>query len=113
MTGHPSSDEEFTTLVDEFADTPAVSGPDPSGGGFGSSALKVNGSIFAMLSGDHLVVKLPRERVAALISSGVGWPFDAGKGRPMKEWMTVSAEDRESWLALAREALDFVRSRKR
>ncbi len=28
----------------------------------------------------------------------------------MKEWLTVTAEDHESWLALAREALDFVGS---
>jgi hypothetical protein len=53
-------------------------------------------------------VKLPHDRVSTLISTGAGAPFDAGKGRPMKEWLTVTAEDRDSWLALAREALDFV-----
>lgn len=26
----------------------------------------------------------------------------------MKEWVTVTADDEESWLALGREALDFV-----
>jgi hypothetical protein len=55
-------------------------------------------------------VKLPHDRVSTLIGSGAGAPFDAGKGRAMKEWLTVTVDDEESWLALAREALDFVGS---
>jgi hypothetical protein len=31
----------------------------------------------------------------------------------MKEWLTVVADDEETWLALANEALDFVGSRRR
>jgi hypothetical protein len=31
----------------------------------------------------------------------------------MKEWLTVSGADHGTWLALAREALDFVGSRRR
>ncbi|MGO4227229.1 hypothetical protein AB4Y72_00015 [Arthrobacter sp. YAF34] len=54
-----------------------------------------------MISGGKLVVKLPHHRVATLIGSGAGTPFDAGKGHPMKEWLTVIADDMESWLALA------------
>lgn len=104
-------EERFNALIDEFRSVPGVSVPgEPGQHGFGSSALKVHGSIFAMVSGGRLVVKLPRDRVNALIGTGVGAPFDAGKGRPMKEWLTVTAEDHESWLALAREALDFVGS---
>jgi hypothetical protein len=61
-----------------------------------------------MLSRGHLVVKLPRERVAALIASGAGLPFDAGKGTPMKEWVAVSDADDNTWRALAEEALAFV-----
>lgn len=98
-------------LVGEFASSPGVSAPgEPGGRGFGSSALKVNGSIFAMISGGKLVLKLPHARVDTLMRAGAGTPFDAGKGRPMKEWLTVTADDNESWLALAREALDFVGS---
>jgi hypothetical protein len=104
-------EERFNALVEEFAASPGVTVPgEPGRRGFGSSALKVNGSIFAMISGGKLVVKLPHHRVATLMSSGVGTPFDAGKGHPMKEWLTVTADDMDSWLALAREALDFVGS---
>lgn len=100
----------FAALVEEFAGMPGVE--PPSGGrAFGSTALKVRGSIFAMLMGDRLVVKLPRERVAALVARGEGAPFDSGKGRPMREWVTVIEDD--AWHAVATEALAFVRSLQR
>lgn len=105
------AEERFRELVEEFAASPGVSVPGERGlRGFGSSALKVNGSIFAMISHGRLVLKLPAARVGSLIAAGAGTPFDAGKGRPMKEWLTVTADDMESWLALAREALGFVGS---
>lgn len=105
------AEERFKELVEEFAASPGVSVPgEPGRRGFGSSALKVNGSIFAVISHGRLVLKLPAARVGSLIAAGAGTQFDAGKGRPMKEWVTVTGEDRETWLALAREALDFVES---
>ncbi|MGI8827166.1 MAG: hypothetical protein ACR2JC_16300 [Chloroflexota bacterium] len=101
-------EERFAALVDALAAEPGVTAPGESGRReFGSSALKVNGSIFAMLTRGLLVVKLPRDRVNASIQDGIGDPFDAGKGTPMKEWLTV-AGDEDTWLTLAREALDFV-----
>jgi hypothetical protein len=102
-------EERYAALVDALAGQTGVTAPHETGRrGFGSSALKVNGSIFAMLTRGHLVVKLPRDRVSALIQDGIGGPFDAGKGTPMKEWLTVLGDDEDTWLALAREALDFV-----
>lgn len=81
------------------------------GSGFGSGALKIGGKIFAMLSsrGDF-VVKLPRQRVDALIASGDGDRYDPGRGRLMKEWLVVRSSSQDEWESLADEALEFVRS---
>jgi hypothetical protein len=55
------------------------------------------------------VVKLPRQRVDELIGSGEGERFDPGHGRLMKEWVTIGPECGRLWVALAEEALGFVR----
>jgi hypothetical protein len=81
-----------------------------SGTGFGGNqGLRLNGKIFAMLVRDELVVKLPRDRVAELASSGMGRHFDAGKGRPMKEWLSVPTDHSRRWSALVDEAREFAR----
>jgi TfoX/Sxy family transcriptional regulator of competence genes len=80
--------------------------------GFGAGTLQVNGRIFAMISGGRLVLKLPAERVAALLASGEGRPFDAGKGRAMREWVALDERPDEQWLTLAEQARDFVAGRR-
>jgi TfoX/Sxy family transcriptional regulator of competence genes len=80
--------------------------------GFGSAALKVRGKIFAMPSQGTVVLKLPRERVSALVASGAGAPYDPGHGRVMREWVALRGEEDE-WLSLAREAYAFVAQRGR
>jgi TfoX/Sxy family transcriptional regulator of competence genes len=105
-------ESRFADLVTAFADEPGVTPPDPTGGRrFGADALKVDGAIFAMVVQGALVLKLPRDRVAALVAEGVCGPFDSGKGRPMREWATVADPARDR--ALGREALEFVRSARR
>jgi hypothetical protein len=74
---------------------------------FGSNGLKVNGKLFALFTQGTLVVKLPRDRVAALVAAKVGKPFDPGHGRSMKEWLTVT-DANAPWIVLAREAHRFV-----
>ncbi len=81
--------------------------PTESRRAFGSNGIKVNGKIFAMLVRGSLVLKLPRSRVEAMIAAGIGTAFDAGKGKPMKEWVVVRAPD-ATWISLAREARAFV-----
>ena len=73
-----------------------------------SVGLRVDGKIFAMLVRGSLVVKLPAERVAELVSSGRGQQFDPRRdGRLMKEWVVLD-RPRPPWLDLAREAYRFV-----
>jgi hypothetical protein len=82
--------------------------PPGTGSGFGRSALRFNGKIFAMLVRGRLVVKLPADRVNTLVTDGHGNRFDANKGTPMKEWLALAPESELDWSALAREALEFV-----
>jgi hypothetical protein len=103
----PTSQAElFESLCDEYAGVTGVTVPE-GGTGFGSHALKINKSIFAMLVNDQIVVKLPATRVSRLISDGAGAPFDAGKGRPMKEWVGLTVDD-EACRELVAEAKAFV-----
>jgi hypothetical protein len=109
----PSADALFARLVERYRDDSQVTLPVAEGArGFGDSALKVGGRIFAMVTRGDLVVKLPRTRVDELVGRGVGSPFDAGKGRPMKEWVAVAPEHGERWPELADEARKFVGARK-
>jgi len=99
-----SADPRFAEVIDAFAGDRRVT----SGTMMASLGLKVGGKIFAMLVRGHLVVKLPRERVAALVEAGLGEQFDPQRdGRLMKEWVVVAGDD-PPWLDLAREAHGFV-----
>jgi hypothetical protein len=99
----------FESLCDEYASASGVAVP-AAGTGFGSNAIKINKSIFAMLVDDRIVVKLPAARVTQLISAGDGVPFDAGKGKPMKEWVGLTVDD-QAPRKLVAEAMAFVGQR--
>ena len=83
-----------------------------AGTGFGrNEGLRISGKIFAMLVGSELVVKLPKERVDELVDAGVAKRFDAGKGRPMKEWASIAPSASRRWRGLVDEARAFVGGR--
>ena len=99
-------DSRFARVVAAFArDRQVTSG----GKGFGSTGLKVNGKLFAMVSArtGQFVAKLPKDRVDVLVRAGEGTQFDPGHGRRMKEWVAIDDEAAD-WVALAREARAFV-----
>ncbi len=99
----------YEDLVDELMGIDGVT-PPPGGSGFGRGTLRYHGKIFAMLVRGRLVVKLPADRVSALIDSGDGVAFDANKGTPMREWLSLAPESSLPWLPLAHEALEFARA---
>lgn len=101
-----SPDARYDALVQTFLDTSNASLPTRKG--FGSSALLVSGKMFAMLVSGRLVVKLPRQRVDALVASSGGVRWEPGPGRVMKEWLSVDPALELEWLALATEAMQFV-----
>ena len=73
-----------------------------------SQGLRVDGRFFVALVDGQLLAKLPRDRVAELIASGIAQPFASGKGRVMREWALISHSASRRWSALADEALTFV-----
>lgn len=100
-----SVEERFDALAQRFEREPDVT----LGTGFGKTpGLRTNGKIFAMLAHGRLVVKLPRERVDAMVHAGTAQRFEPGTGRVMKEWASVDPDTPEDWLALAEEARAFV-----
>jgi hypothetical protein len=107
------AEARYADVVKAFTGRPRVTNVD-EGGGFGSRGqLKVDGRIFAMLVRGELVVKLPRGRVDELVDARHGRRFDAGKGKPMREWFALASTSRQAWLPLAQEAFDFVQEAKR
>jgi hypothetical protein len=107
----PAEDDargRYDDLVDELIGIAGVT-PPRGGSGFGRSALRYHGKIFAMLVRGRLVVKLPAGRVSELCAAGEGVYFDANKGTPMREWLSLDPGSDQPWLQLASEALEFAR----
>ena len=112
---HATAERRYDNLCRTLLSDPAVSresDPTQRRTGFGSSALKTDNRIFAMLVRGRLVVKLPRYQVDALVAAGEGERYDPGRGRLMKEWLTVTSQSQERWLELASEALEFAARRR-
>jgi hypothetical protein len=102
-----SAPELFEAIAATYAGRLDVEG----GTGFGNNpGLRAGGRIFAMLGHGALVVKLPAERVARLISTGEGIRFDPGHGRLMREWIVIPTRLEAEWAALVEEAYAFVSS---
>jgi hypothetical protein len=71
--------------------------------------LRVGREFLALVDvqGSAMVVKLPRDRVDALVAARVGRPF-APAGRVFREWVAVRHPDRRRWELLLREGVSFV-----
>ncbi|GID27867.1 DUF2461 family protein [Paractinoplanes brasiliensis] len=75
----------------------------------GLPCVRLNGRFFASLDRRTaaLLVKLPADRVAQLITAGDGEAF-APAGRVFREWVAMPQPDRDRWRGLLAEARDHA-----
>ncbi len=75
----------------------------------GGRCARVGGEFLGLVDykGSGMVVKLPSDRVTALIKDGVGQPFGPA-GKVFREWVAVPKPDRRQWRKLLLEAVDFI-----
>jgi hypothetical protein len=76
-----------------------------------ANAFCVRNKVFAMHVGEDLVLKLPPNRVTELVKAKIASSNVVG-GHVMKEWANLPASAENKWLALAKESLDYVRSKR-
>jgi hypothetical protein len=76
---------------------------------FGFPCLRFRGQFVAMPyhGGRGMVAKLPRGRVTALITDGLGRPF-APAGKAFREWVHIPEYDAALWDAVLLEARAFA-----
>ena len=94
----------FAKLV-SFYDTPRTEYPVERAMLFGFDCLRINGKVFAKLHNGLLVMKLPANRITALLESGQASSYEL-RGRLMKEWGVIATS--KNIIALAEEARAFT-----
>jgi len=83
-----------------------------SGKTYGDFVLEVDSKIFAFSPArGQLVVRLPSSRIDTFISTGAGRRHAPQRASTKHEWFSVGLDSAGAWLAFAREAMYFVRSR--
>jgi hypothetical protein len=97
--------ELYDTLTDDLLYDPAVERSTM----MGYPCVRRAGQFFASFdtATAALVVKLPAERVTALIADGTGAPF-APNGRRFREWVSIPVPDVELWEQVLTEAHQFA-----
>lgn len=75
---------------------------------FGSQGLRTGRKFFAIWWQEHLVVKLPADRLQELVAAGQAEVFEPMPGRPMNGWGLL--QDSAEWDPLVTEARTYVES---
>ncbi len=103
------SQAAYDAVVSEMVAT----SPTTSGKMFGMPCLKnSNGKAFAGYTNGTMVFKLCGASHAEALALAGASLFDPMGGRPMKEWVVVPAEHSTRWIDFARDASDYVTSKK-
>lgn len=105
-----SGGDDARVLYDELTDDLLY---DPAIGRstmMGYPCVRLAGKIVAVYDRKSrcLVLKLPGERVGALVAVGTGVPF-APSGKVFREWVSIPVIDRDLWSTLLADAVDFAR----
>ena len=95
----------YGVLADELCETEGV---EPSTM-MGFPCLRHNGDFFASWDprAHRLIVKIPAERVEALIHDRIAVAFSPN-GRRFKEWAAIPEPEEATWRTLLQEARTFV-----
>ena len=79
---------------------------------FHNEGLKVHKKLYAFVSQERLVVKVPATTASRLSGEGLARPFEPRTGRKMKEWITLdppaTATDERRCQRLAGDAYRYV-----
>jgi hypothetical protein len=103
------SQAAYEAVVSEMVAT----SPATSGKMFGMPCLKnSNGKAFAGYLEGAMVFKLGGSSHAEALALSGARLFDPAGGRPMKEWVVVPGEHSLRWLEFARDAFDYVATKK-
>ena len=95
-----SAEEQWNKIKEEFLKIEDVQKRGES--------LKIKKKMFVFLNKENITVKLPKERVAELLNSGEGLPYDPGNGKIMKEWVTIPLASSDKWSAFVKEGMEFA-----
>lgn len=103
-----SAQQLFDTLAPYFLTLPHVN----RGSMFGSNGLRIDTKFFAFIGRDgQLVIKLPAEQAAALVSAGEASPIRAGRNIT-REWIGVPCPTNhtspEQWQGLLSDAYHYA-----
>ena len=71
-------------------------------------SLKIKKKMFVMFNKGRFIVKLPKDRVAALLDSQEGQPYDPGTGTIMKEWVIIPEQHSDKWIDYTTEAKQYA-----
>ncbi|MES2038080.1 MAG: hypothetical protein V4495_09590 [Pseudomonadota bacterium] len=98
---------EYEKLVQKLVATVSAE----SGQMFGKACLKINGKAFMAQHKETVVFKLSGDAHtrAIALADAVLWD-PSGKGRPMKEWVALTATHGKKFPAMALAALEYVQS---
>lgn len=76
---------------------------------FGLGCLKVEGRVFAALSGEGMAFKLPEPARSRALEIEGAHLFDPRRtGHPMKEWVQIPADRADTWQSYGVAARDYV-----